>query len=432
MSAQSLTRTTFFTGASKGIEGLGSVLATLIVARYLGPAGYGVYAQVVSTVMLLWPLVDMGLDHVIVRELVAGARKEAVVGSALALRLGAGLLLSCGLTGWVLINRPEGELMAALALAITNILLIRQVSNLICRAFFLGIERVENDLVATAAAQVVRVGGLLMASRQDWGLLGVLSVPIAAELVQIALGMALARRYLSIRRLQVFTSTVRRLVDQSWPILLRLVLITAYFHVDNVILAKLLSPGDLGLFAAPFRLVAGVVSVVVPTAWALLPSIVRNTGNPASSRVMGRVGSLASGATGAVGAAFVLAAWPLVRLTFGADYDAGSAVACLRLLSMLPVLHTVAYIMELELLAAGRQQWALVAAAPALVAKVILDLGLAEALGPLTGAVSSVAADVLRVILLVGVTRSRWMVGASVPIVGLGVLVAASLLGGFR
>jgi O-antigen/teichoic acid export membrane protein len=200
--------------------------------------------------------------------------------------------------------------------------------------------------------------------------------------------------------------------------------------VDNVLLARLLSPEDLGLFAAPFRLVVGLVMVAVPTAWALLPSLARNKGDAKSAQVMNRVGPLAAAATAVVGAAFVLGSRPLVCLTFGAVPRLDTAATCLRLLALLPALHTVTYIMELELLAAGRQQWALVGAAPALAVKVAADLLLVGTLGPLTGAVSSLMADGIRLVLMMRVSRSSWMGRAMIPIAALGLLVAGSLIGG--
>lgn len=424
MSSRSLPRTAFFTGLSKGVEAAGSIGATFIVARYLGPAGYGVYAQVVSTVMMLWPLVDMGLDHVVVRELVGGAKKEGLVGSALAVRFGAGVAVSVGLMGWAVAFGGR-ELVGATALAALNLLLVRQVSNLVCRAFFLGVERVENDAIATALGQVVRLGGLVVACRAGWGLLGVLSMPIAAEFVQIGCGVVLARRFCESARIRADAVTARHLFRESWSILLRLILVTAYFHIDNVILARLLSPADLGLFAAPFRLVTGVVMVAVPTAWAVLPSLVRER---QGTGVIGRVGPLATAATALVGAGFVVAAGPLITLTFGSALQ--PAVLCVRALALLPALHTIAYVAELDLLAKGRQQWALIGAAPALLVKVVVDVAFAARLGPLTGAASSLAADLLRVALLAWVSRARWIASSAVPLGALGILVAASVLGG--
>ncbi len=427
MTTRSLSRTAFFTAVSKGAEGVGSVLATLIVARSLGPAGYGVYAQVVSAVMLLWPLVDMGLDHIVVREVVAGADRGRILASGLAVRGLAGMTFGAVAIGWSLWGR---ELGLPTALAVVNILLVRQVSNLVCRALFLGVERVENDAVVTIIGQVLRLGGLVVATRLGWGLIGVLALPIAAELAQALLGFALARRFLS--PLRVTRGAMRHLVHEGLPILIRLVLVTAYFNIDNVLLGRFLSSEEVGLFAAPFRLVVGVVTVVVPTAWALLPSLVRARHGRDSHDLMRRVGPLASVATCLVGGAFVIGAGGLMGLTFGPIPSLPQAVSCLRLLAVLPALHTVAYLMELELLAGGRQGRALVGAGPALAVKILLDVWLARSLGPLAGAASSVAADVLRVLLLAAVARSAWMAHAALPIAVLGAVVAVGSFGGGR
>lgn len=415
----SLARTTVLTAASKGIEGMGSVVATFLCTRYLGPSGFGTYAQLISAVMLLWPLVDMGLDHVVVRDLVRGERREATVGAGLVLRGGVGLAVGFLVVGWAWLGHHD---VLAAGIVAANLLVLRQVSNLVCRALFLGVERVELDVLATAVGQAARLGGLVVAIRRDWGLVGVVAAPALAEVVQVAAGVVGAVWVLGLRDLAAPSPVVRHLVKETWSIMVRLMVVTAYFHVDNVVLARLLSSQDLGLFAAPFRVVTGLVMVMVPTAWALLPSVVRGQ---AGANPVAEVGPLASCLASLVGAGLLLGAGPLVGMAFGQVFP--QAVMCTRLLSLLPALHTVSYVGELELLAQGRQQWALLGAGPALVVKVVADVSLAPHLGPVAGAASSLVADTLRCALVGWACQGRWMWRAALPMALLGAAVAWSV-----
>lgn len=414
--SNNLARNSIFTALSKGVEAGGSLVATLIIARYLEPKGYGTYAQVVSAVMLLWPLVDMGLDHLLVREIAANRERPLrLLGSGLGLRFLVGLATALLLGLWLLLTKAPGDLAAAYLLAALNILFLRQASNLICRALFLGVERVENDAISTASGQVLRLLGLLLVVRLDLGLHAILAVPICVELLQITIGLLLAHRVLHTIRLELRLGVATMLLKECWSILARLVLVTAYFHIDNVILGRLLPPEAVGLFAAPFRLITGLVIVAVPTTWALLPTLSKTSGKRDQDLLTRRVGPLAALIT-ALGGLLVVGLSQQIVEIFGAAYRSESSILCLRLLALLPVLHTVSYIIELELLAQGKQERALLSAGTALGVKVIVDLSLAAIIGPVAGALGSVVADLLRVGLLARMSKSPWVSRALIPI----------------
>ncbi len=424
-----LARNSLLTIISKGIEAGGSFAATFIVARYLGRSGYGLYAEIVSTIMLLWPLVDMGLDQLMVRELVSGReRAGTLLGTSAVVRLLAALCATAFLAIWLMISHASGHYVLAAAIVAANILFLRQASNLICRAMFLGLERVERDIAATAVGQCIRVSGLLVVSRADLGFHAILIVPVVAEAVQISLGLLLARNYLGNLHLMARRILALCLLREGWPLLVRLVLVTAYFHVDNVLLGRLLSSEELGLFAAPFRIVVGLIVAVVPAMWAFLPSLTRRGAEGAN--IMSRAALIAASVSVVLGFGLAVPAEALITGTLGHGFSCPTSVIILRLLALLPALHALSYLMELELLASGRQQLALWGAGPALVIKIGLDLALWASLGPVVGAVSSLAADVVRITLLSQWAGKGWLPRSLVPVVLLAATVVFLLVHG--
>lgn len=413
-----LARNSSLSFLSKGIEAVGSLAATFLIARYLGRAGYGVYAELISSVMLLWPLVDMGLDQLIVREI--ASRREPVpilFGTATILRCMAAIFASVVLIAWMILTGVSGFRLNAILIVMGHILVIRQVSNLVCRAVFLGVEKVERDVMVTSLAQIVRVGGLIIVSVQDLGFFAVLVVPIIAESLQTVVGLLLARKFLPLSRIRHNVFLARRLIREAWPLAVRIILVTSFFHVDNVILARFLPADELGLFAAPFRLITGLVIVTVPTLWAFLPSMTRSSGETLMKKAAPVAASLA-----VVGGIIISVPAPLViRMTLGSDFLSPVSIAMLRLLSVLPALHAIAYLMELELLTRNRQVLALYAAAPALMIKVIMDIVFVAVMGPIVGAVSSLVADAVRLIILSRWAGKDWLIRSLLP---LGFLVA--------
>ena len=419
-----LARNSSLSFLSKGIEAVGSLAATFIVARYLGRAGYGVYAEIISLVMLLWPLVDMGLDQLVVREIASKREPIPILfGTATVMRCAAAAAVAVILFAWMILTGVSGFRLNAILIVMGHILIIRQVSNLVCRAVFLGVERVERDVIVTSLAQIVRVCGLIVVSERDLGFFAVLAVPILAESLQTIAGLLLARIFLPLAQIRYNTLLARRLIREAWPLAVRIILVTSFFHVDNVILARFLPADELGLFAAPFRLITGLVIVTVPTLWAFLPSMTRSSGPELMRKAAPLAASLA-----AVGGLIISIPAPFViRISLGSDFLSPVSVATLRLLSVLPVLHAIAYLMELELLTRNRQVLALYAAAPALVIKIGMDIALVTVMGPLVGAVSSLVADAVRLLILSRWAGRHWLVRSLLP-VGLIIAVIAYLM----
>jgi O-antigen/teichoic acid export membrane protein len=352
----------------------------------------------------------------LVREIAANRERPLrLLGSGLGLRFVVSAATALLLGFWLLLTDSPASLSAAYVLAAFNILFFRQISNLVCRALFLGIEKVENDAISTTCGQGLRLLGLVLVARLDLGLHAVLAVPICSELLQIALGSLLAHRVLHSLRLEFSRGVAVMLLKECWSILARLVLVTAYFHIDNVILGRLLPSEAVGLFAAPFRLITGLVIVTVPTMWALLPTLSKTPGTRDQKLLTARVGPFAALVT-ALGGLMVVAFAQQIVMIFGTSYRSESSILCLRLLALLPALHTISYIMELELLSQGRQERALVSAGSALVVKIVADVMLATVIGPVAGALGSVVADFLRVGLLAHASKSSWVGRALLPV----------------
>ena len=84
--------------------------------------------------------------------------------------------------------------------------------------------------------------------------------------------------------------------------------------------------------------------------------------------------------------------------------------------------------MELELLTSNRQILALYAAAPALIIKVIMDIVFVTMMGPLVGAVSSLVADAVRLIILSRWAGRAWLIRSLLPVTFLIAVIAYIML----
>ena len=81
------------------------LVVTALVVRYLGPERYGQFMYILSFVLLFTPLVDLGTNGILVRDLTAGKHsKEVVLGSALLLKVIGSLIaiVTLNIVAWMI------------------------------------------------------------------------------------------------------------------------------------------------------------------------------------------------------------------------------------------------------------------------------------------------------------------------------------------
>lgn len=238
--------------------GLGFALA-VILARVLGPAGYGVYAYVFALVSLLAIPAQFGLPHLVVRETArAQARAEwglmrgvwrwsALAAAALAVTIA----LAAGLLAWGFADRFTGLQLATFAwgLALVPLMALGNLAGAALR----GLRRVVQGqlpefvlrpagfLVLTAAG-VLWGGGLTAAAAMA------LHAAAAAGALVIGAWLLARRRPPPVRRSPAPVYQTRLWVNSAMPLALVAGMHVLHQHTDIVILGLFRDSGDVGVY----------------------------------------------------------------------------------------------------------------------------------------------------------------------------------------
>src|SRR5512139_3333034 len=81
------------------------------LARYLGPQKFGIFSYAIAFVALFSPLASLGLDDIVVRNLVRDAAlRDETLGTAFVLKLAGGAVSFIAATGSILVLRPVDDL----------------------------------------------------------------------------------------------------------------------------------------------------------------------------------------------------------------------------------------------------------------------------------------------------------------------------------
>ena len=230
---------------------LGAGLAVgIAVARHLGPAGNGALQAGLSLAALLAAVIELGLDHVVRRELVrAPDRAGALLGTALALRALA-LLPAAAAFAW-LMRRDGADATLTAWLAITLLLPLFQTFE----NWFLATDRARENVLAQNLALLLGAAAriaLILGGAGVWPF----GAAAAGETLLAGIFLTATYRLRGARpgAWRYDGSLARQIVRDSAPLLLTNLAQTVSRRLDVVLLAALATAPVAGSYAAAVRL----------------------------------------------------------------------------------------------------------------------------------------------------------------------------------
>ena len=304
------------------------LLVGVWVARYLGPEQFGWLSYATAVVGTVGAFTSLGLNAVVVRELVRTPAATAQwLGAAFFLKslaAGVGFLICVGVA-WLqpMPTAPTRPLVIIVGLGMLFQAL--DVFDLLFQAR--GESRVSAyvRIVACVLANLVKVGLIL----------GGASLPLmaAAGVLELALSAAGwlwagGRSGWNIGRFQSDRARAWTLLHESWPLALSGLAVYTQAYFDQLVIGAMLGGGELGQYAAALRLVS---------VFAFVPMVVQTVAAPEITRAKQdderlyrrRLHSLYRVMT----VLFLLTAVPLItlgpwaaRLLFGVSYAGASAL----------------------------------------------------------------------------------------------------------
>jgi O-antigen/teichoic acid export membrane protein len=243
---------------------LGTILGILTVAvltRHLGREGYGEFTTVTSFLQFFGILVDFGLTLTALRLLAEpGADRPRVASNIFTLRLVSGVLFfgAAAALGFAFPYSRE----VRLGIAVTSLSFLCISLSSITTAAFQQSLRVAWATAAEVAGRLALLVGVILAARAGGGLIPILAILSASNLLQLALSLVFLRRIVPIR-LAYDRALWRRVVRESWPVGVSIAFNFVYLKGDVVILSLVRSQAEVGLYGAAYKVLD--VVTVIPT-----------------------------------------------------------------------------------------------------------------------------------------------------------------------
>jgi len=246
------------------------------VARYLGPERFGLFSYALAFVSIFQGIAKLGLDGIVVRDLVQEPEKRDVyLGTSFWLKLLGGVITFLIIAIILFIQ----SIFTSNFFTETNIYILIIAFGIIFQSFevidfyyqatvqakYISIRRI----IQLILSSIIKIFLVLTGADLIWfvlvSLFDIISLSIMGWLIYRSQGLPNFVRYFDIK-------IGKKLLKDSWPLLLSSIAISIYMKIDQVMIKNMLGDREVGLYSAAMRLVE---------VWYFIPMVITQSVFPA-------------------------------------------------------------------------------------------------------------------------------------------------------
>ncbi len=311
----------------KVLKIVAGVFVGAYVARYLGPYRFGILNYADSFVALFWAFSTLGMDSILVRELVRSPEKrDALLGTTLVLR-GFSSLVMLGLIGGILQVTESDAVVRVSVLIIAFGYLFRAFRCL--EGYFQAQTQTQYILISSVVQLTV---SSVLKVYLVWTRASLLSFVVVMMLEGLLLAGGLifcyARKRLSVLRWSFRKDTAVALLRDSWPMILSMVAVMLNLKIDQVMINNSLGAAEVGIYAAAVRISELWYFIAIVVCDSLFPAILRakEKDHGLYWTRLAQLFRLLFWTAVPLMAVIGLFAGPIIRILFGPEYSGAAAV----------------------------------------------------------------------------------------------------------
>jgi O-antigen/teichoic acid export membrane protein len=246
------------------------------VARYLGPEKFGLLSYALAFVSIFQGIAKLGLDGIVVRDLVQEPEKRDVyLGTSFWLKLLGGVITFLIIVIILFIQ----SIFTSNFFTETNIYILIIAFGIIFQSFevidfyyqatvqakYISIRRI----IQLILSSIIKICLVLIGADLIWfvlvSLFDIISLSIMGWLIYRSQGLPNFVRYFDV-------GIGKKLLKDSWPLLLSSIAISIYMRIDQVMIKNMLGDREVGLYSAAVKLVE---------VWYFIPMIITQSVFPA-------------------------------------------------------------------------------------------------------------------------------------------------------
>ena len=309
------------------------LIVSVWIARYLGPVQYGLWNFAIAFAALFGAFAALGLDGVVVRELVKNpARKNEILGSAFVLKLiGSGCALIMAIAAISLAR--SGEMFTLLLVAISAAGYVFLSFNVIDLNFQAKVQSKFTVLAVNGAFAIATIAKIILLLNDAPLIAFVWAGSAETVLSSIFLLAAYRVNHQDIREWRFRADVATALLKDGWPLILSGLAIMIYMRIDQIMLGQMLGDKEVGLYSAAARISEVWYFIPVAIVSSVFPSVIaaKQLDEALYIRRMQQLYNLMVGISLAIAVPMTFFSEWAITLLFGANYTQAAGVLSIHI-----------------------------------------------------------------------------------------------------
>ena len=304
-----------------------ALFVAIYVARYLGPERYGFLSYALSFVWLFSSLASLGIDDILIRELVRSpVQRRNLLGTVFWLKVCGSIVMGTAIAAVLHFKAEDQQTYWLIAIIALGFLF--QATNVV--EFFFQAQ-VQSKF--TVRAQIIQ---LLITS-----LLKIYLVWSEAELVWFAVALMLDQVVVAVLLLIMYRWKIEKfpylsfniikaklLLKDAWPLIFAGMVVSIYMKIDQIMLKEMLNTKAVGVYAGAVKLCEAWYFVPTALVASLFPAIVearKNSEKIYEERVQKLYDLMVWGSVAVALPTTLLSDW-IILILYGTDFQEAADV----------------------------------------------------------------------------------------------------------
>ena len=387
----------------KIVQALLGLLITMFSARYLGPSGYGVINYAASIVAFFVPVMQLGLNATLVREILDYPDKEGeTLGTALIMNFTSGIACIIGTVTFSYFANA-GETVTIIVCALYSLLLIFQALEMIQFWFQAKLMSKYTSivmLISYAIVSVYKIILLITESHIYW-----FAISQAVDFFIIALSLLVIYKKVGTQRLSFSFKRARDMFSRSKHYILSGMMVTVFAETDKIMLKMMLGESAVGYYSAAATCTAMTTFVFVAIIDSSRPSILegKNESQEIFENRLKLLYSIIIFLALAQSVFITIFAKPIVSILYGAQY--APTVNILRILVWYTTFSYIGSVKDIWILAKDKESLLWIINLAGAITNIVLNAILIPILGANGAAIASLVTQFITNVVITYIIR---------------------------
>ena len=371
----------------------------IYVARYLGPERFGLLSYANSYVGIFTAIAILGLDGIVVRELVKSPdQRDTLLGTSFLLKVVGTLLM------WVLILATlffsNNDPLTSALIAIIAFGVIFQTFNVIDYNFQAEVKSkyvVHSQIVQLIVSSITKLVLILKGLPLVW-----FAAVYSLDAIILAVGLAYAysRNSGSIKKWKWNAKVALALLLDSWPLMFAYMSYLIYAKIDRIMIKEMLDEHNVGIYSAAYILYEAPLFISLMIAKSVYPILVQyyQDNKIKFFQLYSTLSSYMTLLSYLIVLFIFIFHEILIQITFGESFEESSKILMLLSFGMIPMFN--AFLRSSYITISGNQKIILYTTLFSAMLNIVLNLLLIKAYGVIGAVYATVFTQTLSLIVL--------------------------------